>query len=168
MVNVYFAADLHLGHKGILKFGQRAWATEMLEHDLGIMERWNNTVKKMTDIVWVLGDVAFTKEAMELLRAFNGEKRLIMGNHDTFPIEEYQKYFTKIYAVQNKYHGMVMTHVPVHPSELGTYRGWQWNVHGHIHHPEKDIQDPKYINVNYDVRDCFPVNLEQVREEIKG
>jgi calcineurin-like phosphoesterase family protein len=167
-MNVYFAADLHLGHKNIINFGDRNWAETIDEHDVKIMERWNATVKKMTDIVWVLGDVAFTKEALDLLRAFNGEKRLIMGNHDTFPIEVYQQYFTKIYAVQNKYHGMVMTHIPVHPGELGTYRGWQWNIHGHIHDAEKEPQDHRYINVNYDVRDCYPVNLEQIREEIKN
>ena len=45
MSNVYFIGDLHLGHKNILKFGQRSMYDNIDEHDVGLMERWNEVVR---------------------------------------------------------------------------------------------------------------------------
>lgn len=164
MSNIFFIGDLHLGHTNILQFGQRPF-DDIDTHDLGLMERWNSVVTSMRDIVWVLGDVAMSLEAMRLLVAFNGQKRLILGNHDNFPLAEYQLYFDSIHAFEKRYHGLVLTHIPIHPGEL-SYRNWEYNVHGHCHHPDKAPKEPQYINVNADVRNLTPVPLDVIRDEI--
>lgn len=161
---VYFASDLHLGHKRILEFGQRS-ATSIEEHDEQIVDTWNSTVRKDRDIVWVLGDVAMTRSGLALLNHMKGEKRLILGNHDTFPLGEYAMYFSHIAAFHKGYKGLVLTHIPIHDNEL-VYRNWEYNVHGHVHDPEK-VKDysSKHINVNWDIVHK-PVSLEEIREKI--
>ena len=162
----FFIGDLHLGHKNIMQFGQRSMFDTIEEHDQGIMDRWNAVVTKMTDIVYVLGDVAMSLESLELLRAFNGRKVLVMGNHDHYPTEEYLKYFERVCAFEKKYHGMVFTHIPIHPQEMRF--GWKWNVHGHIHALDEGVNDPRYINVNADWINLTPVPLEELRAECEG
>lgn len=79
---IYFTADLHLGHKNILAYCNRPWAT-IEEHDEAILQNWRDTVKD-GDLVYVLGDVVMgsIKKYTDRLRALPGEKRLIAGNHD--------------------------------------------------------------------------------------
>ena len=161
---VFFIGDLHLGHEGILQFGQRNFSS-IGEHDAHLLQQWNSVVKKQKDIVWVMGDVAMNIEALKLLSSFNGDKRLILGNHDRFDLGVYQKYFSWVGAFQKRYHGMVMTHIPVHPCEM-EYRNWKWNIHGHCHREEKGPNDPRYINVCADSVDLTPISLSQVRSII--
>jgi len=160
---IYFIGDLHLGHKRILEFGQRK-ASSIEEHDEQIVETWNSVVKKDKDICWVLGDVAMSRGSLALLNHMNGEKRLILGNHDTFPLGEYAMYFSQIAAFHKGYKGLVLTHIPIHDNEL-VYRNWEYNIHGHVHHPEK-VKDysSKHINVNWDIVQR-PISLEEIRAE---
>ena len=51
---VFFIGDLHLGHQGILNFGQRHFET-IGEHDAHLMQQWNSVVRKEKDIVWPMG-----------------------------------------------------------------------------------------------------------------
>lgn len=163
--NIFFTSDLHLGHKRIMEFGQR-------EHDsledmhIAIMEAWNNKVRKQRDIVYVLGDVSMRIEDLEWLNRMNGEKRLVLGNHDQFDYGVYKKYFNKVYHFHKGYKGMVFTHIPIHPNEL-EYRSWKWNIHGHIHDPEKNIKDPRYFNVNVDVIGYTPISLNELRSKLE-
>jgi len=164
--SIYFISDLHLGHKNIMSFGQR-------EHDnltdmhKAIMQAWNKKVKKQRDIVWVLGDVCMDIKCMHWLNALNGTKRLILGNHDKFDYGVYAKYFEKVYHFYKGYKGIVLTHIPIHPNEL-INRSWKWNVHGHIHDPKKDIDDPRYLNVNMDIVGYTPLRLDEVRWRLGG
>ena len=162
---IYFISDLHLGHKGIMKFKQRTHDT-LEDMHIAMMEQWNEKVRKHTDIVWVLGDVCMDIKEMHWLDKMNGEKRLILGNHDQLDLGVYRKYFSQIHACKVGYHGLILTHIPIHPNEL-VYRNWQVNVHGHIHHEEKNNLGPKYFNVNVDIRGYAPTSLEELREEIK-
>jgi len=164
MSNVFFISDLHLGHKNILKFGQRDQNT-IEEHDDAIVESWNSVVKKR-DLVWVLGDVAMELESLKLFDKMLGSKRLIMGNHDRFPMAEYMKYFTDIRAFEKRYHGLAMTHIPIHPNEM-KYRNWVTNVHGHIHDPTKGFDDPRYFNVNVDIIGMVPMDLKELQRRIQ-
>lgn len=164
MSNVFFISDLHLGHENILQFGQRDFQN-IDEHNEAIVGSWNAVVSPR-DLVWVLGDICMDMKAMDLFGRMVGKKRLILGNHDRFNTQVYLKYFDAVTAFEKRYHGLVMTHIPIHPQEMA-YRNWKTNVHGHIHHPEKDIKDGSYINVNVDIIGMIPISLEQLRERIK-
>lgn len=160
--SIYFIGDLHLDHKGILNFCRSHYST-VEDMNEGMIDLWNMDVKKK-DITWVLGDVAFSPESLKLLDRMNGEKRLIMGNHDIYPIQEYAKYFSQIYGAYH-YKEFILTHVPVHTQNL-EFR-WQYNIHGHIHAPEQYSFDNRYINVNADAINCIPMSLEEIRTKIK-
>lgn len=169
---VYFTSDLHFDHYNFTEFRggiHGTYFTDVEDMNLWIVANHNHVVRKKDDIVWILGDVSWTEHGLEYLKLMNGRKRLILGNHDTeksnFQIDKYLPYFEQIHGVSKKY-GMVMTHVPIHEQELA-YR-WKINVHGHIHHKERCIEDPRYINVNIDVRRGFPTSLEDIREEVKA
>lgn len=164
MASVYFTSDLHLGHKGILSFGQRQHES-LEEMHLSLVDAWNTVVKKKKDIVYILGDVCMDVQEMRWLDRLTGQKRLVLGNHDTFQYPVYAKYFEKVYHFHKSYKGIVLTHIPIHPNEL-TYRNWKWNVHGHIHNKELSNLGPKYLNINVDVVGYQPLHLDEVRERL--
>jgi len=155
MSNVFFISDLHLGHKAILQFAPSRGGTSVEEHDEWLMEQWNHVVQKR-DVVWVLGDVAFTKEALPILRYMKGQKHLILGNHDRYPLDEYLKYFAVIRPGLWRYKRMWLSHCPIHPAEL---RGLP-NVHGHVHNATLD--DPRYFNACVENVQGVPILLQDL------
>ena len=78
----YFTSDTHFGHTNIIKYCNRPFkdAGEMDRH---IVKVWNETVKP-TDVVYHMGDVAFTSPewCKHIIENLNGYKILILGNHD--------------------------------------------------------------------------------------
>jgi len=161
MYKVFFISDLHLGHKNILNFAQGHRGGETVdEHDRWLVEQWNSVVLNKKDVVYVLGDIAFDKEKLKLIGQMNGNKVLLMGNHDHYTLEEYQKYFYKIIWFQ-KYKGFWLSHCPIHPDEL---RG-RYNIHGHVH--QKSIQDRRYINVCVEVLGGTPIEFSKIAEKYK-
>lgn len=162
---IFFLGDTHFGHKNIINFSAatRPYST-IEEHNEALVEKWNAVVKPK-DVVWLLGDVAFGRENLRYVRYLNGTKHLVMGNHDTYSIMDYIEVgFIKICGVIN-YNGFLLSHVPIHPSQL-EFR-WKWNVHGHIHDPAKYRLSDQYINVNCDVVNCTPVSLEELQSITK-
>jgi len=155
---VFIISDLHLGHKKILEFeGTNRGGDNTFTHDEWIIEQWNSVVSKR-DLVIVLGDVAFSREGLEKVSRLKGTKHLVLGNHDKYQIEEYQKYF-RIKPSLYKYKGFWLSHAPIHPHEL---RGMK-NIHGHVHSQSiKDGMfiydyDPDYINVCVEACDGVPI-----------
>src|ERR1700712_2334654 len=131
MSEVFFIGDTHFGHRGIIQFSEtashRPFAT-IEEHDAELVRRWNSVVG-LKDTVWHLGDFCFGKRNLEIAAQLNGNKKLVMGNHDMYATEDYLKYFTRLSGAV-EYKGMVLTHVPVHECQLAR---WYMNVHGHLH-----------------------------------
>ena len=166
MSGVFFTSDLHLGHAKLLSFRSERYKKlfPTVEHwNEFIVKQWNSRIGKKS-IVWVLGDVNWGDDVLKLFHELNGRKRLVLGNHDDHDMRKYLPYFERIAGVTKKY-DLVMSHVPIHPQEL-CFR-WTTNVHGHIHHIERNLQAPEYINVNVDVRGGLPVSLEEIRKEIE-
>lgn len=155
-MGVYFISDLHLGHKNILEFSPNRKGITVDEHDEYILNAICSVMTKR-DILYILGDVAFERSKLELLRLIPGTLKLIIGNHDTFGIETYQKYFKEIHGFI-KYKEFWLSHAPIHNSEL---RGKK-NIHGHIHH--NIINDYNYVNVCVEqLYEQKPISLEQIR-----
>lgn len=151
---VYVIADTHLGHKKIIAYEaeHRPFQT-VEEHDEEIVRRWNEKVRP-NDIVWHLGDVLFGAAAFATLGRLNGTKRLVMGNHDHYPVARYLEYFTSVHGcavVQD----CILSHVPVHPGQLGRFRK---NIHGHLH--SRSLDDPRYVNVSAEVIGLTPILMD--------
>ena len=168
MPTVFFTSDTHFGHEKLInsdfsKIPFRKFDS-IEEHDEYLIDTWNSIVRP-SDMVWHLGDVAFKKDALKLLDRCHGRKKLIMGNHDLYPIAEYQKYFAEIFGIRRAYHGLVLSHVPVHTQNL-EFR-WKANIHGHIHNPDEYDLDDRYFNVCTDVHGFKPISLDEIRGKIE-
>jgi calcineurin-like phosphoesterase family protein len=131
---------------------------QMNEH---IVSCWNKVVKKK-DLVIVLGDITMEKNKYySILNSLNGLKTIILGNHDEpNHVPELLKYVNKVAGMIDYKKEYILTHCPIHPSQL-EYR-YSYNIHGHIH--SEVIDDPRYINVCAENIDYTPKTLEELLE----
>jgi calcineurin-like phosphoesterase family protein len=163
MSRVYCISDLHFGHKKILGFsGHLRDGNTLEEHDEILVAKWNSVVGKR-DLVYVLGDVAFSRQAFfKYVPQLNGRKVLVRGNHDDFQCGEYLQYFEDVAGIFKK-SGHWFSHAPIHPAEL---RGCK-NVHGHVHHAtirnHYHEPDERYINVCVEACGGYPVEFEEIK-----
>jgi calcineurin-like phosphoesterase family protein len=163
MSRVYCISDLHFGHKKILQFSER-WreGSTVEEHDEILVAKWNSVVGKR-DLVFVLGDVAFSRTVFHTcMPQLAGRKVLVRGNHDELQCGEYLQYFEDVRGIFKK-NGHWFSHAPVHPAEL---RGCK-NIHGHVHHntvrDHYHEVDERYINVCVEACDGFPIDFEEIK-----
>jgi calcineurin-like phosphoesterase family protein len=161
---VRFIADLHFGHGNMaIKRG----FTTVEEHDEYIITKWNSVVNKR-DITYILGDITMEKSSpYHLLDRLNGTKKVILGNHDKpSHVPELLKHVNSVGGMV-QYKGVVLTHCPIHPSEL-EYR-FPFNVHGHIHDKQVmkmedgfEVIDERYICVSCERNGFLPKTLEDL------
>ena len=153
MSKVYLISDPHFGHENMAKHRGFSCAEEQ---DELIVTNWNKTVNKR-DTVWVLGDLTMEKSNYEILSRLNGTINVVLGNHD-LPQHtgELMKYDNKVGGAV-KYKGCLLTHVPVHESEVDRFRKV---IHGHVH--SKSIDHTKYVNVCCEEVNYTPVLFEDL------
>lgn len=158
---VYFGADLHLGHKNIAKYRSKEFSTAEY-HDEYILDMVSSFINKRS-VIYLLGDVCFTVEAIQKLARLNTGKniRIILGNHDT----ERTSISDWVNAGFDKIHGLVkykefwLSHAPVHDSEL---RG-KSNIHGHNH--SNIVPDSRYRCVSLEQTNYKLISLGEIRNE---
>lgn len=139
MNRVFVIGDTHFGHKRVTEF--RPWLT-VEDHDRNLIELWNSVVRTK-DVVWHLGDVCLGgRQNLDVLNRLNGTKKLVLGNHDVYPLECYIPYFSKIFGAA-QWNDCALTHIPIHPQQLE--HRFRLNVHGHLH--AATINDSRYRNV---------------------
>tara|TARA_B100001059_G_C17496941_1_gene409115 strand:+ start:131 stop:610 length:480 start_codon:yes stop_codon:yes gene_type:complete len=156
MKHKFFISDTHFGHSKIYEGEQaRVWANNREDGDQYMIDKWNSVVKS-NDTVYHLGDVAFPKKSLEILSKLHGQKILIRGNHDIYPLEEYAKYFKDIRGAYS-FENIMFTHIPIYSGEK---KRWKFNVHGHLHN--KVVGDPFYKNVCVEQIDATPVHFDEL------
>ncbi len=173
IAKTFFISDTHFSHENILKFEPHYRPFDTIEeHDQELIKRWNSVVRP-NDIVYHLGDVVFGQKNLFKLGFLNGDKRLIMGNHDCYSTHEYLKYFTKLYGCLQWQGFCILSHIPVNPQQLsGRYR---YNIHGHLHSKnvmlpqlegkEAYVNDPRYINVSVEQIDLTPIDWIELKKK---
>ena len=80
---VYFTADMHLGHRGIITMQDRPFS-DVDEMNKALIRNYNAVVNR-NDTVYILGDICHHMEVNavnEIISKLNGKKYLIAGNHD--------------------------------------------------------------------------------------
>lgn len=154
---VFFISDLHLGHKRIIEFSLDHRECETVDsHDEWIIKQWNSVVTKR-DVVYILGDIAFSKDGLSKVSRLSGIKKMIFGNHDGYKISEYDAVGLKIIGGLVRYKEFWLSHAPIHPEEL---RGKK-NIHGHVH--QRSLDDDRYINVSVENVGGIPIFLDAIR-----
>jgi calcineurin-like phosphoesterase family protein len=81
-VQKFYIADTHFGHEAILGLCNRPF-NSIREMDDYLVDAWNSVVRS-TDFVYHLGDFSFGSyaHARQIFHRLNGNKFLILGNHD--------------------------------------------------------------------------------------
>ncbi len=159
----YFASDFHFGHRKILEYCKRPFAT-IEEHDAEILRRINLTVMP-DDELYILGDVAFVDPRPYMAQLNVRRKYLILGNHDQCkprPKELHECGFNWIKEV----HGIEIEGIPIwlshypHASWPASHHG-TWHLHGHSHGGTPNTES-RY-DVGVDTNNFTPISFPQLR-----
>lgn len=159
----YYISDLHFGHKNVIRFDKRPFnSVEEMENTL--IDNWN---KKVTngDIVYILGDFCFgrTSEWLRILSKLNGEKHLIIGNHDEGRLNtEIVNMFKTVQfykEVTDCGRRVILSHYPIlfykHAYSANTYM-----LYGHVHNNTEEVKFvDKYIQ---DLKDNCSLNYAKL------
>lgn len=158
MANVLFSSDWHLAHATICNFRKEFSSVEA--HYEEIKRNYLKTVTKR-DKIFLLGDIAFSKDALNDVKEWPGKKVLIVGNHDLergIVMQDLVDTYDEVYSFY-RYKKFWLSHCPIHEEELRS----RLNIHGHTH--SHLINDPRYLNVCLEHTEYTPIDLNHVRAE---
>lgn len=169
----FYTSDLHFNHTKIIEYCNRPF-NNIEDMNNTIVNNWNNKVSSKDD-VYILGDFGFLKgsEANKFLSLLNGNKYLIIGNHDIFLKDKsFDKSLLKDISyyreIKDNKRKVVLFHYPIFH-----WNGLYYNsIHlfGHVHNSGDfynnvpDFFKNKAFNVGVDVNNFQPVSLEEILE----
>ena len=163
LANVWFTSDLHIGHVSVAEW--RGFP-DVAAHDALLADNWDAMVHP-DDVVWVLGDISAggtkaSRDALDWIKARNGVKHLVAGNHDRcHPMHrdshrwqrEYLSAFESVQMAAKRRVSLDQGHLTVmlshfpYEGDHGVTRFPEWRLrqsaehpilHGHTHSPLKD------------------------------
>lgn len=81
-MKTFFTSDQHYGHRRICELADRPFSSVEEMNETFIAN--HNNVVSSKDTIWMLGDFSFMDETAtrSLLLRLNGQKHLVLGNHD--------------------------------------------------------------------------------------
>lgn len=172
-MNIWFTSDLHFGHDKDFIWKARGYESvqDMNEQQV---EKFNSKVQP-EDTVYILGDVIMGNSTIseQYLARLNGQKIIILGNHDTNSrIEIYKKYADKIvYADLLKYkkRTIYLSHFPTVTANTGDTLGHcTLNFYGHTHQTT-DFYEDRYnmFHVGVDSHNGYPILIDDALAAIK-
>ena len=180
-MNYFFTSDTHFSHKNSLLFSeQRKQFQTIDELDQRIIDNWNKTVSNK-DVIYHLGDVFFCalNKAQRILDQLNGQKILILGNHDYSFFKKSSKLNNSFLGIYNYYEvknlirqGIVLSHYPFYSWNKKSYGSF--HLHGHLHgNKGNEYPTGKIIDVGIDNNNLFPFSWDEIKlkldkEEIKN
>ncbi len=164
MPDIFVISDTHWRHRPYVK--RRGFAS-VEAMDQFMFEQWNQVVKP-EDQVYHLGDVVVGRNRVilswmkETMPKLNGEKILILGNHDN---PRLMRGFASIQLWKELAIGgqnFALSHAPLHEDTLDEprFKGNALNVHGHIH--ASSAPTPRHICVCVEQTNYAPINIEEL------
>ncbi|QTQ08574.1 hydrolase [Macrococcoides canis] len=163
---IYFISDTHFFHKNRAK----ARGFTVSEMNNMLIRKWNRTVSNSDD-VYILGDIfygASIEEANQLLETLNGNKHLVIGNHDKHFLkkEKFNKnHFKEINHIIEfhyaSYH-FFLCHYPV--IDWNRKRYGSIHLYGHVHenNEHQNVLGPQTYNVSVENIDYTPISIDTV------
>lgn len=178
---IYFTSDTHFCHENIISYCDRPFMNTLMMNE-NMVSNWNEKVDE-NDTVFHLGDLGYTADTYDFLRELNGNKILVMGNHDySLSRKTIEEIFDKVHEdvvtlcikdgneghrrhgdsaefikghlINNDYIEIDMTHKP------HDRRKNKFTIVGHVHDDWKFL--PNQLNVSVDVWDFEPIKLNKV------
>ena len=167
--NLFFISDTHFNHANIINLANRPFK-DVLEMNKILIENWNKTVSKH-DTVFMLGDFCFGQASVwqNILSQLNGEKILILGNHDYKRFHgSLERFFTAVVdrlEIKIGDQKIVLDHYPG-VIWSGAFKG-SWQLYGHIHEKDFERAKPTQYNVGVERNNYSPISFEDVEAIIK-
>lgn len=165
----HFSADWHIGHKNILQYSKRPFAT-VEEHDEHLIQQQNELVQP-GDNFYFLGDFALCDEerAIKFAKRLSGHKFIVFGNHDKRLRRSkefcsqfiWQKDLTQIEVEGQK---IILCHFAMKTWNQ-SHRG-AWQLYGHSHGSLPDDPNSLSFDVGVDCWDYKPVSFEQAKAKM--
>jgi len=158
-MSYFFTADEHLGHKNIIDYCDRPFAT-VEEMDDEIIRRHNEVVKE-GDTVYHLGDFTMKKgaEAQHYIGRLNGNHIFIKGSHDYWMEENAPTMIEKMIG----YNYFVMCHYPM--------KSWPRSFHGSLqlfgHCHGRMTEDKNQMDVGVDTNNFYPYSFKDIINKLK-
>lgn len=169
---IYFISDTHFNHKNIIKYCNRPFA-DVKEMNEILINNWNDTVSQ-DDTIYHLGDFALgnKEQSLNIIHELNGNKFLILGNHDKWHPSVYESYGFTVFKnapVKLDEYKFILSHYPIPDKQIPKD---YINLHGHIH--DKSLYNgfdkfdsskyslEKHVNLSCDVTGYKPISLDDV------
>lgn len=173
---LFLTSDLHLFHENILKYCSRPFkTTEKMWR--AIKRNWNGIVSK-EDTIWIAGDLTLKREPhkpllAKMLDELNGEKHIVLGNHDLMRPSDYQEIGLKSihYPVTSINNGWFIGHDPsigfTLPEGSIYLCGHQ---HGNMFNSMYTKNNVLVIDIGIDVREPLytPISEERIKDIISN
>lgn len=144
-IRIFVISDNHFGHENIITYCGRPFKS-VKEMDEVMFKKWNAVVRP-GDLVLYLGDMGLYNRNLDwnLIRALNGNKLLVKGNHDRKTNAWYLANGFIFVCDMFTWGQYIFTHRPLVSTNHELLHKYRYNFHGHIH--EKVLNDPQSINV---------------------
>jgi calcineurin-like phosphoesterase family protein len=160
-----FTSDTHFGHVNIITYCSRPFR-DVEEMNRSMIERWNARVRS-EDTVFHLGDFAMGKKDLipTYLKALNGYKILILGNHDRSAKSMREAGFDEVHEVgiyQSPVGEVLLRHHPDLDFDLAGR--FKLMLNGHVHErwcSRTTVRGGLLINVGVDQNDFQPISFEE-------
>jgi len=167
MGNIWFTADLHLGHARIIQYCGRPFE-DKIDHDNTLISNWNSVVQK-GDTIYLLGDLAFGSPQWimdKLVGRLKGKICLVKGNHDKSvtkePLCRRFEFIKDVHMLTTQCKGKR------HQFWLSHYAHLSWpqanygviHLFGHSHSRLNGVG--KSMDVGVDTNNFFPYSLETI------
>ena len=175
MRNVWFTADTHFGHSKIIEFCKKTRPCAESEMDDVLIDKWNSVVKD-NDVIYVLGDFCWKRNADYYINQLNGNIKFIPGNHDIWMSknnlkkQDFKKTNFEIlnHYVEEKFNKIkfVLCHYPV--AQWNRMPHGSFHLYGHMHGAL--TMEGKCLDVGIDNRekcDMLPFNIDEIFEYMK-
>lgn len=155
---IWFTSDQHFNHENIIELCSRPFNKLGHMHKT-IIRNYNEIVTK-DDIVYFIGDVFWGKrkdELKKILDKLNGDKYLVLGNHDNLNPFSYEEVGFKQVATCLKVEEFSLVH---DPAKSIINRNIPF-ICGHVHDLFKVQKN--VINVSVDAWEFKPINIIEIR-----
>jgi len=163
---IWFTADYHLFNENVIEYCKRPYKNSQHMNKVLIMNY--NRLVSVDDTVYFLGDLSlkgieFKPSLNALVGKMNGEKHLILGNHDRLSVRDYLEMgFESVHSsLDLDLEGLRLVHDPTiaytYPSQIF--------LAAHVH--TLYVTYKNIINVGVDAWNYNPVSLEQIRDLVK-
>lgn len=183
MSTIWFTSDWHFNHQKDFIYQARGFTSPEEMNEI-IIQKFNTWVRPNDD-VYCLGDCMLggserIEEGIDLINRLNGNLHIIRGNHDSNKRwEAYHQLYPKIVELEtamfwkfDKYN-FYLSHFPSLTSNYDDDKPLKQktiNLCGHTHTTDKfaDIDKGLIYHCEVDAHDCFPVDIEEIIEDIKS